>query len=165
MKGKGCRAKGTRGETEFVEILNELELYSQRVLGSGAFAGAKSDVKVGIQLNADGSLPDKDESSALLRVEVKNRKSNPEYLHTAMDDTPFAIIMSPRQGPEFVWEHYNQDQVTKAVAYRRRTIPHGAKAKKDYNQIWMVCLGIEDFAELVKKAYAYDEAKKTKKRK
>ena len=161
MTGRGCKAKGSRAETELVEILDSLGLYSQRVLGSGAFAGAKSDLKVGINLNKDGTKPEKDESSALLRVEVKNRKDNPEHLHTSLNEEEvYALIPSPKLGTELLWKHYNQDKITKAVALRRGTIPHGSKAKKDYNQMWMICLGVEDFVELVKKAHSYDEGVK-----
>lgn len=160
LTGTACRAKGTRGENEFVEIMDDLGVYSQRVLGSGAMVGAKSDVKVGITLNEDGSKPDKDESKGVLRVEVKNRATNPEHLHTTLSTGEVAMVLSPRKGAESLWEYLNQDIVSKAVALRRSNIPHGAKAKKDYDQMWMICMGVEYFAELLKKAYAYDESRK-----
>ncbi len=52
-----------------------------------------------------------------------------------------------------IWNHYNQDDITKAVALRRAKIPLGAKSKKQFNQMWLICIGIEDFVELVNKAY------------
>ena len=152
---KGAKQKGNRGETEFVEICRELGLPSMRVLGSGAMKsiGAAADVKVGI-LNMDGDqYPASDESVSALRVEVKNRADNPEWLHTSKDDVPFALIASKKLGTEQIWKYLNQDKITKAVVLRRAKVPTGAITNKDYNQVGMVCIGYADFAALVKKAY------------
>ena len=153
MSGKRSRNKGVRGEAELVKLLDELGLPSIRVLGSGAFAGAKADIKVGIELNEDGSKPEADECKALMRLECKNRADNPEHLHTTLNSDDVGIVVSSRSGSEAVWSYYNQDSITKAVALRRNKIPKGALTDKDYNQVWMICMGIEDFVELVKKAY------------
>lgn len=152
MSGASSRNKGRRGEVELVKILDELGLPSIRVLGSGAFMGAKADVKVGIELNEDGTKPEADECKAIMRLECKNRADNPEYLHDDITNDAHLVISS-REGSEKVWEHYNQDSITKAVALRRKKVPSGALAKKDYNQAWLICMGIEDFVELVLKAY------------
>jgi hypothetical protein len=152
MSGRASRNKGIRGETELVEILDELGLPSIRVLGSGAFTGAKSDVKVGIELNDDGSKPEADEAKGIMRIECKNRKDNPEYLFENLGELPINLVLCPRQGSEKVWEHYNQDSISKAVALRRRAIPRGAKVGKEYNQMWLICMGIEDYVKLVKQA-------------
>lgn len=150
---RGAKNKGNRGENEFVAICRELGLPAMRVLGSGAFKGAASDVKVGItNMKADGTYPEADESASVMRVEVKNRATNPEYLHTP-DLPTIALVEAPRDGAEVLWEYLNQDKVTKAVVLRRAKIPTGALANKDYNQVGMVCLGYADFIELVKLAY------------
>lgn len=154
MSGASSRRKGIGAEREFVDICKELGLPAQRVIGSGAFMGAKGDIKVGVRLNKDGTYPESDESQSLLRVEVKNRKTNPEYLFTDQKrEDVIGFIDCSNAGPEFMWDYYNQDSVTKAVVLRRKRVPTGALSKKDYNQVYMVCMGLEDFAELMKLAY------------
>jgi hypothetical protein len=128
MTGKGSRQKGIRFEKEIVDVFDSLGLPSMRVLGSGSFIGAISDVKVGIELNSDGSKPEADEAKAFLRLECKNRASTPDYL----------------------WEYLNQDASSKAVALRRKKIPAGALAQKDYNQCYIVLMGASDWVELIK---------------
>lgn len=129
---KGSRQKGNRAEIEFVDIMRKLGIPSQRVLASGSFVGAKADVKVGVELNADGTYPAQDESRSITRAEVKNRSNNPEYL----------------------WDYLNQDAVTSMVVLRRPKVPQGALAKSDFNQVYIVAMGLSDFAELFKRAYA-----------
>jgi Holliday junction resolvase len=150
---RGAKNKGNRGENEFVAICRELGLTAMRVLGSGAFKGAASDLKIGItNMKPDGSYPESDESASVMRVEVKNRATNPEYLHT-QDLPTIALVEAPRDGAEVLWEYLNQDKVTKAVVLRRAKIPNGALAKKDYDEVGMVCMGYESWIELVKLAY------------
>lgn len=152
MSGLRSRRKGVKGESELVAVLDELGLPSIRVLGSGAFNGAKADIKAGIELNPDGTKPEADECKAIMRLECKNRADNPEHLHTTLNTGNVSLVLSTRQGSESVWNYYNQDSITKAVALRRSKIPKGALTNKDYNQVWMICMGIEDFVELVRKA-------------
>lgn len=131
---KGSRQKGTRAEVEFVEIMRKLGIPSQRVLASGSFVGAKADVKVGVFLRKDGTYPEQDESQCITRAEVKNRGTNPEYL----------------------WEYLNQDKVTSMVVLRRPKVPQGALAKEDWNQVYIVAMGLKDFADMFKKAYGVE---------
>lgn len=150
---RGAKNKGNRGENEFVAICRELGLPAMRVLGSGAFKGAASDIKVGItNMNADGTYPEADESSAVMRVEVKNRATNPEYLHDR--DLPiFGLVEPSRAGAEVLWEYLNQDKVTKAVVLRRAKLPAKALADKNYDEVGMVCMGYKSWIELVLRAY------------
>lgn len=129
---KGSRQKGTRAEVEFVEIMRKLGIPSQRVLASGSFVGAKADVKVGVKLNKDGSYPEQDESQSITRAEIKNRSTNPEYL----------------------WDYLNQDKVTSMVVLRRPKVPQGALSNEDFNQVYIVAMGLSDFAALFKRAYS-----------
>lgn len=150
MTGKGCKAKGNRAETEFVAILNELGVPSQRVVGSGAMKGAPSDVKIGV----DSVDSERDETKSIYRAEVKNRATNPEYLWSQLESLDsFGFVLSAKQGPEFLWNYYNQDISTKVLVLRRAKVPVGTLKNKDYNQAYMICMGIEDFVDLVKKAY------------
>lgn len=151
-KGRSARDKGRRAETEFVEILNSCGVPTQKVLASGSFIGAKGDVKVGVKLNPDGTFPAADESSSKMRVEIKNRKTTPEQLFNR-DAPVFAYLDYGKEASEVFWTYYNQDKVTKAVVLRRAKIPSGVLKNKDYNQAYMVCMGLDDFVELFKKAY------------
>jgi hypothetical protein len=151
---KGCRAKGRAAEVEIVEIFDKAGIPSQRVLGSGAFAFAKSDIKIGITLNPDGSKPPPDETPCLFRVESKNHASTPEtvFPETARDvECVIAIGVKPVQ--EAVFKHLEQDDVSKAVIMRRSKVPPGALKAEDYNRTHAVMIGLNDFIELVKKAY------------
>lgn len=152
---KGAKQKGNRGETEFVDICRERGLPSMRVLGSGAMKsiGAAADVKVGITNMYGDEYPASDESASVMRVEVKNRASNPEWIHPTKEQIPFAFIASPKLGNEQIWAYYNQDKVTKAIVLRRAKVPAGSIVNKDYNQVGMVCLGYDSFIDLVKRAY------------
>ena len=59
----GCRVKGSNFEKEVVEIFEENGIPSQRVLGSGALGfGAKSDIKIGVELDENGKHYASDES-------------------------------------------------------------------------------------------------------
>jgi Holliday junction resolvase len=150
---RGAKQKGNRGENEFVAICRELGLTAMRVLGSGAFKGAASDIKVGIvNMNPDGTYPEADESVSVMRVEVKNRATNPEYLHDK--DMPIMALVTPKKfGAEVLWEYLNQDKITKAVVLRRAKIPTGAISNKNYDEVGMVCMGYGAWIELMKKAY------------
>lgn len=153
--GRACRNKGARAETELVQILTDAGLPSLRVLGSGAFAGAKSDLKVAVKL-VDGEMPDKDEAIPMLRAEVKNRATNPEYIHEYLNkNDAFAFVTSPRMAPEFLYDYLNQDSISKCVILRRNKIPTGSLVKKDYNETHLVVMGLDDFMILVKELYEY----------
>lgn len=143
LSGRGCRAKGVRGETELVEILTKSGIPTQRVVASGSFIGAKSDLKVGVELNKDGTMPDRDEGRCIGKAEVKNRADNPEWVFQEVN----------RACPEAVFKHLNQDKVSKYLIMRRKAIPQGALAKEEYNQTHVVAMGLEDFMELFKLAY------------
>lgn len=143
ISGRGCRAKGARAETELVDILTKKGIPSQRIVASGSFVGAKSDLKIGVELNKDGSMPERDESRCIGRAEVKNRADNPEWIFEE----------SNRQCPEKIFDHMNQDAISKYLILRRKSIPTGALAKEDYNQTHVVCMGLNDFIELFKLAY------------
>lgn len=156
MKSGGCRRKGAKAESEIVQLLCELGIPSQRVLGSGAFRGAKSDIKVGVRLNEDGSMPNKDEAVCITRAEVKNRKTNPEYLFDGSAPVAEMIAVLKRKCPEYVFEYMNQDVEAKYTMLRRAKVPRGALAEKDYNQVYCVAMGLNDFVELFKRAYKED---------
>ena len=148
-----AKAKGTRAEVELVEILTEIGVPSMRVLGSGAFKGADSDLKVGVRLKKDGSMPAADEGDPLLRAEVKNRKDNPEYIYKYLKNEAFAMINSPRSAPEFIYEHLNQDEISKCVIMKRAKTPSGALKNKDFNQTHLVVMGLGDFISILKELY------------
>lgn len=153
---RGSKQKGTRAETEFVEAMRACGVPCQRVIASGAFRGAKADVKVGVKLKPDGTYPEADEAESVMRAEVKNRATNPEYIHAPLEKIPEqGVLFAPckRNAPEALWKYLNQDEVTKAVVLRRAKVPHGAVANGDWNQVFMVAMGMEDFAELLKRAY------------
>ena len=153
---RGAKQKGTKGEVEFVEAMKACGIPCQRVLASGAFRGAKADVKVGVRLKKDGSYPEQDESEAIMRVEVKNRADNPESLHTTRNNLPTeGVLFGPckRDAPEALWKYLEQDAITKAVVLRRAKVPTGAIANEDWNQVFMVAMGLEDFSRLFRKAY------------
>lgn len=150
---KGARVKGSNAERELVEILDENGIPSQRVLGSGAFSTAKSDVKVGITLE-DGEKPKADESKSVLRAEVKNRADNPEYL---FDSDKLKLVYSldfySKKCPEFIFNYLNQDTVSKIAVLRRAKVKAGDLKDKNYNQVFAVVMGLADWIELFKKAY------------
>lgn len=150
--GRACRNKGARAEAELVQILTEAGLPSVRVLGSGAYFGAKSDLKVGVKL-VNGQMPDKDEAVPMLRAEVKNRATNPEWLHTQFKNEAFAFVGSSRLAPEFLFDYLNQDSISKCVFLRRNKIPTGALANKDYNNTHLVVIGLGDYMALLRELY------------
>lgn len=156
MSGRACKAKGNRAEIEFVSIMTAEGIPSQRVIGSGAIKGAKSDVKVGVTLTKEGKLPAPDESQALLRAEVKNRKDNPEFLHVDANGLQLAITQASREGSELLWRHLNQDDVSTIVVLKRAKTPQGALKNKDYNQAYGVFMGLADFIKLLKKVHNID---------
>lgn len=147
ISGKGAKAKGTRGETEFVDILTELGVPSQRVIASGAIKGAEGDVKVGVRLKPDGTMPEKDESFPLLRAEVKNRASHPDWIFTELE----------KSAVEVPFKDLEQSKATSLLAWRRSKIPTGALVGKRYNEIWLCIMGIEDFAIMAKKLTLLEE--------
>lgn len=149
LTGAGARNKGKRAETELVNILRESGIPTQKVIASGAFIGAKGDLKVGVTLNKDGSYPDADESQSLLRAEVKNRKDNPEKPYTEKNDPPIAIIQGS-EANELVFKHLNQDKITKCVIMKRAKITPGDLKNKNYNETHVVVMGLEDWMEMVK---------------
>jgi hypothetical protein len=156
---KGARQKGTRAETEFVEIMRSLGIPSQRVLASGSFVGAKADVKVGVRLNRDNTYPAPDESASIMRVEVKNQATNPEVPFSVINAIPtqgMVFAPTPKDAPALYWKYLNQDAVSKAVILRRAKVPSNAVASKDWNQVFMVAMGLDDFAKLFKKAYGHE---------
>lgn len=150
---KGARAKGARAETEVVEILTENGIPSQRVLASGAYRTAKADIKVGVPL-VDGELPPGDEGTCLMRVEVKNHQTNPESLYQGIPESGVIFAPSLKPGPEALWKFLAQDDVSTALVMRRKVAPNGAVKNKDWNQVYMVCMGLNDYIELFKKAYS-----------
>lgn len=131
LSGAGCRRKGTAAETEIVSILNSAGIPAQRVLASGAFVGAGADVKIGVELDSNGNMPDKDESKCVMRGEIKNRKDNPERL----------------------WTYLKQNIKNKAVILRRPKVPHGVIRDKNYDEVYLVCMGLDEWIKLFKKAY------------
>lgn len=153
---RGCKQKGTNAETSFVRAMESCGVPCQRVLASGAYRGAKADVKVGVKLKKDGTYPEQDEGESIMRVEVKNHATNPERLHTTRNNLPTeGVLFAPtdRIGPDALWKYLNQDKITKAVILRRNKVPSGAVTNEDWNQVFMICMGLEDYAALFKKAY------------
>jgi hypothetical protein len=140
----GCRVKGSNFEKEVVEIFEENGIPSQRVLGSGALGfGAKSDIKIGVELDENGKHYASDESRGLFRIEAKNHASTPDWVFEAIG----------RNGPEAFWKHLEQDAISRAVLLRRAKIPAGAIKEKRLNEYIGVFLGAQSFIELVKLAY------------
>ena len=151
----GARAKGARAEREFVDICRKRGLTAQRVLASGAFLGAKGDVKVGVlNMQPDGEYPADDESASYMRVEVKNRADNPEFFHVDLNSFDVVVGGASKTVNETVYAHLNQDKVTKALILKRAKTPAGALKDEDYNQAYMVCMGLDDWIALVKEAMA-----------
>lgn len=157
ISGRGCRAKGTRAEVQFTEIMTAEGVPSQRVIGSGAFGGAKSDVKVGVDLDKEGNFLPADEGSCLLRVEVKNRQDNPEWLFVNLDELKMQLTGANREGSELLWTHLNQDSISKAVILKRAKTPSGALKNKDYNQAFGVFMGLGDFIKIMKLLHKYEK--------
>jgi hypothetical protein len=148
--GSKSRDKGARFEREFVERLKSAGIPSMRVLGSGAFSTAKSDVKVGVNLNPDGSYPPADEGVAHMRAECKNREDNKAL--DLRDKTGLKvvaeIVMLEKDVPARFLQHLQQDKVSKFVALRfsDRT-SKGAKAPIG------IYMDFEDFLDLFKEAF------------
>lgn len=140
-----------RAEREVVDMLRSLGIPAQRVVGSGAFSSAKSDVKVFVELNEDGTYPQADESKCAFRVEIKNRKDNPEFLFLDYENIKILLAETSKPANETVYGHYNQDQISKALIMRRAKVPKGSL--EDPNQVYMVCMGLADYAVLLKRAY------------
>lgn len=153
VSGAGARAKGKRAESELVQILTDFGVPTQKVLASGAFVGAKSDLKVGVELEKDGTYPAQDEGRCLFRAEVKNRQDNPDMMFAELDK--LTIAESDKTVSELIYKHLNQDAVSKCVILRRKKIKAGDLAKKNYNQTHVVVMGLEDFMKLVKELYDY----------
>lgn len=154
ISGKGCRAKGTKAETELVDIFDKAGIPSQRVLGSGSFVGAKADLKLGIELEKDGSKPSPDESRGKLRAEVKNRANNPEYLFdTDKQNTIASVNLLTKKAPEFIFNYLTQDAVSKLVVLRRSRIKQGDLKSQNYNDTHVVVMGLGDFIDFFKEAF------------
>jgi hypothetical protein len=149
----GARQKGSRFESEVVEILKSKGIPTQKVLASGAYSGASSDLKVGVELNEDGSYPQQDEGKCKLRGECKAHATNPERLHTDLSKEPFALVAAEKELAEQCWNFYNQDSCSRAVFLRRAKVPTGAIKNEDWNQVIGVFMGISDFAALLRRAY------------
>lgn len=152
---RGARAKGSRGEAEFCQIMTELGVPTQRVIASGAhkFAGAEADVKVGITLNPDGTFPAADETQGILRTEVKNLAVNPETYHHALKGDEFEIVMASFPAQEASFKHLRQSKANRALALRRAKPPQGAVVNKQFAEIFGVFMDIEVFADLLRRAY------------
>lgn len=146
-----CKRKGDSFENEVIAALDGMGLYSQKVLGSGKFnfggTGAAGDIKVGIKLNEDGTKPPPDETPCVLRLEAKNHAVNPYYGDECPVDVVLAVGSKPIQ--EAVFKHLNQDKVCKAVVLRRPKIPAGALKDKKWDDVAMVCLGLESFGAII----------------
>lgn len=154
ISGKGCRDKGNRAEAEIVNIMKGYGIPSMRVLGSGAFSGAKSDLKIGVKLTEEGTLPDKDEAIPLFRAEVKSRKTYPEYLHKdIVKSDVFAFVTSARAAPQFLFDYLEQDAVSKCVIMKRDKTPQGALKEGRYNDTHLVVMGLDDFMAMTKELY------------
>ena len=126
ISAKGCRQKGLAAENELVDILTALGLPSTRVLGSGRFSQAKSDVRFGVD---DVTAP-ADEQTSIGRLEVKNRKDNPDHL--------IDLIVSEKQARELAFQHQEQDNVAVGVAYRRSRIKPGDMKNENWDNMWIV---------------------------
>ncbi len=152
ISGKGAKAKGANAEREIVKILTSLGLPSMRVIGSGAHAGADSDIKVGVTLTDDNEMPQADEGIAVWRAECKAWATTKDYRPNLKDD-PAIVFTEPINGVEVNWQHLNQDQCSKVVLLRRAKVPQGAIAKKDWDEVWGCFVGIETLAALLRRAY------------
>jgi hypothetical protein len=148
------KQKGVRAEKELVEILNEAGIPSMRVLASGAMLGADSDIKLGVKLDSEGNLPPSDEAQAIMRVEVKNRKDNPDWIYEELRKTnAIALLQSERAGTEQLFGYLEQDLISTAAILKRKKIRPGALKDKDYNQTHIVCMGLSDFLKIAKMLY------------
>lgn len=151
----GAREKGNKWEREFIDVMRACGIPSMRVIASGAWAGADTDVKMGVYLEEDGSYPAPDEARCIYRMEGKNRADNPDYIFTALNAAEGTLfIPAPKGGAEILWAHLNQDAVSKAVFLRRTKVPAGTIENQDWNQLGLVCMGLKDYAELFKLAYS-----------
>lgn len=149
------KAKGTRGEVEFCKIMTELGMPTQRVVSSGSYksVGAESDTKIGIIPNPDGTFPPADETVGICRGECKNLATTPEWLWGDLQNTPTEICFSKRPGNEVLWKHLNQSKSNRVLVLRRAKVPIGAIARKDYNEVQGVFLGVAEYARLLRLAY------------
>jgi len=155
VSGKGARAKGANAERELIDIFNKEGIPSMRVIGSGAHFGAKADLKIGVALE-DGKLPHRDEGVPRMYAEVKNRMSNPEWFHDAINNklTDVATVrLMDRLVPEQIIKDQEQDDRSSILILRRKRVPSGALKKNKYNESHTVCMGLGKFIELFKKAY------------
>lgn len=147
----GSRQKGNRAEVEVVDIFNTNGIPAQRVVASGSFCGAKSDVKIGVETDEHGKMPERDSSKCIAKVEVKNLATNPEWMYTPLIGE--TILVGNKQCPEKLFDHLEQDNVSKFVVLKRARTPSGALKNKQYNRTHMVYMGLETFMDLFKKAY------------
>jgi hypothetical protein len=148
ISGKGARAKGTRAEVEFCQIATELGLPSMRVIGSGALAGAKGDVKIGVPLKPDGTFPEADEAPAIMRGEVKNRATNPDAPYSWL--SAITLGVADKDTNELPYRDLYQNRATKAVIWKRAKTPVGAIKEGRYNDAYLVIMGAKDWIELVR---------------
>ncbi|HLX53517.1 MAG TPA: hypothetical protein VKR58_06235 [Aquella sp.] len=139
----GARVKGANFEKEVVQIFEENGIPSQRVIGSGAFSNASSDIKIGVDLDEEGNYLPADEGRNWFRIEAKNHANTPEWVFESLS----------RIGPEAFWKHLEQDVCSKAVMLRRAKVPNGAVKDKDYGKYVGVFMNITDFIKMVKLAY------------
>ena len=158
-----AKAKGSRAETEFVSLLNNAGIPSLKVIGSGAFQGADSDVKVGLVLDQqqrkelveEGKFPAKDECRSFTRAEIKNRATNPEWLFDAINGELKEVAtlrLLSRQCPEYLFDYLEQDKASSLVALKRSKTPKGALANNDLDSAYMICMGMNTFIKLIHSA-------------
>lgn len=159
-----AKAKGSRAETEFVSLLNNAGIPSLKVIGSGAFQGADSDIKVGLilddhqrkELVEDGKFPAKDECRSFTRAEIKNRATNPEWLYDGIKgelNEVATLRLLSRQCPEYLFDYLEQDAASSFVALKRNKTPSGALANNDLDSAWMVCMGLNTLIKLLHSAW------------
>jgi hypothetical protein len=149
--GRSSKAKGTRAEVEFCQIATELGVPSIRVLGSGAFKGAAGDIKIGVELLPDGTLPEADEAVAMLRAECKNRKINPDAPFYSLKEGDIVVVIpGGREAPDLPFNDLAQNPIAKVGVWKRAKTPKGALAEKRYNEAYLCFMGATDFLNLLK---------------
>ena len=160
------KIKGSKAEQEVVDILDEMGIPSSRVIGSGAVKGSGGDIKIGLILSPIqkkrfkkfGEKPARDACSSITKGEVKAvNKMAKEWLFESIDGSKAKeianlAILSPKLSSD-ACDALDQNPEANHVFLRRAKVPHNAKNNKDYNKVFAVVMGLEDYIELMKKAY------------
>lgn len=137
------KIKGTKAESEFVELAGLYGVPACRVIGSGAIETAGGDIKCGVQISKEGISGGKDATDCYLRIECKNRKS------TNLDWV-FPLIGTERTAAKGVTDAILQHHMANVLVMRRQKAPVNSKKNMDGNQLFVIAMLGGDFLEMVR---------------